>query len=176
MSRPASGGTTTPYRYLEHTADAGIEATGATLEAAFASAADGLAGWLCNRASVGERESRPFDLSAADLESLLVDWLNEVNFAFEVDRIAFRRFEVTEVRGPAALRGPFGRLGAAPQGPPDARKTPGGGPVSLKATGYGEPLDPARHHPGEQVKSVTYHGVKVERTPDGWLARVFLDI
>jgi SHS2 domain-containing protein len=147
MSRPASGGTTTPYRYLEHTADAGIEATGATLEAAFASAADGLAGWLCNRASVGERESRPFDLSAADLESLLVDWLNEVNFAFEVDRFAFRRFRVDELTA-----------------------------TSLKATGYGEPLNPDRHHPGEQVKSVTYHGVKVERSPEGWLARVFLDI
>ena len=94
-----------------------------------------------------EREAREFSVRAADLESLLVDWLNEVNFAFEVGRAAFRRFEVSEITG-----------------------------TSLSATGYGEPLDPARHHPGEQVKSVTYHGVKVEQTPDGWLLRVYLDI
>ncbi len=141
------GGAVTPYKFLEHTADAGIEATGATLEETLASAADGLAGCLCDIRTVRERGSRRFDVTAADTESLLVDWLNEINFAFEVDRFAFRRFRVERIEG-----------------------------ASLHATGYGEPLDPARHHPGEQVKSVTHHGVKVEKTPQGWLARVYLDI
>jgi SHS2 domain-containing protein len=110
---------------------------------------------------VEKREARRFEVAAADLESLLVDWLNEVNFAFEVDRFAFREFHVASVAHPAA--------GAAER---DGTKAG----ASLSATGFGEPLDPQRHHPGEQVKSVTYHGVKIERTPDGWVARVFLDV
>jgi SHS2 domain-containing protein len=113
----------------------------------FAATADGLAAWLCDARAVEVREAREFKISAGDRESLLVDWLNEVNFAFEVERFAFRRFVVHEVTDAA-----------------------------LRATGYGEPLDPARHHPGEQVKSVTYHGVKVEKTAHGWRTRVFLDI
>jgi SHS2 domain-containing protein len=136
-----------PYRYLEHTADAGIEANGATLEETLAAAAEGLAAWLCDASTVRPVESRVFEVHAADLVSVVVDWLNEVNFEFEVGRFAFSRFEVAPLEG-----------------------------ATLKAIGYGEPLDPARHHPGEQVKSVTYHGVKVEQAGGGWTVRVYLDI
>jgi SHS2 domain-containing protein len=162
----AQVGAATPYRYLEHTADAGIEATGATLAEAFAAAADGLAGWLCDARTVAERDTREFAVSAADMESLLVDWLNEVNFAFEVEHFAFRRFEVKE----------FVELELANGGGPAGQADTSRAGASLRAVGYGEPLDPARHHPGEQVKSVTYHGVRIGKTADGWLVRVFLDI
>ena len=29
---------------------------------------------------------------------------------------------------------------------------------------------------GHEVKAITYHGLKVERTDDGWLAEVIVDI
>ncbi len=153
----------TPYTFLEHTADAGIEATGATLHEAFASAADGLAGWLCDSRQVSEVDARHFSVSAPDAESLLVDWLNEVNNAFGVGRFAFCRFEVTDLGGdtrPEHLMHP------------ELVSTG----MNLRAIGFGEPLDPARHVPGAQVKSVTHHGTKISRTTNGWVVRVFLDI
>ena len=39
-----------------------------------------------------------------------------------------------------------------------------------------QPLDPARHSLGNEVKAITYHGLRVEPTADGWLAEVIVDI
>ena len=41
---------------------------------------------------------------------------------------------------------------------------------------YGEPYDPARHVLAHEVKAITYHELKVEKTADGWLAEVIVDI
>ena len=47
---------------------------------------------------------------------------------------------------------------------------------SLSGTAWGEPLDPARHVLSHEVKAITYHGLRVEPTADGWLAEVIVDI
>ena len=41
---------------------------------------------------------------------------------------------------------------------------------------WGEPLDPDRHGLGNEVKAVTYHGLRAEATPSGWEAEVILAI
>ena len=46
----------------------------------------------------------------------------------------------------------------------------------LKATAHGEPIDPARHVLDHEVKAITYHGLRVEPTTDGWQAEVIVDI
>jgi len=46
----------------------------------------------------------------------------------------------------------------------------------LKAVAWGEPLEPERHGRSHEVKAITYHELKVERTADGWLAEVIVDI
>lgn len=136
-----------PYRYLEHTADIGVSATGETLAEVFESAAEGLAALLCGADKVRELESRPLSVQAPDLASLLVEWLNEVNFQFEAGHFAFRRFRVTAISE-----------------------------TRLSATGFGEPFDPRRHRVGEQVKAATYHGLSVEQRNGHWNLQVILDV
>ncbi len=46
----------------------------------------------------------------------------------------------------------------------------------LEAAAWGEPMDPSRHELNHEVKAITYHGLKVEQTADGWLAEVIVDI
>ena len=47
----------------------------------------------------------------------------------------------------------------------------------LRATAWGEPMDPAKHHPEVEVKGATYTELKVERTPDGrWIAQCVVDV
>jgi SHS2 domain-containing protein len=46
----------------------------------------------------------------------------------------------------------------------------------LSATARGEPLDPGRHSLLHEVKAITYHGLTVEQTDQGWLAEVIVDI
>ena len=50
------------------------------------------------------------------------------------------------------------------------------GDDGLEGEAWGEPMDPARHEPNHEVKAITYHGLKVEKTADGWLAEVIVDI
>ena len=46
----------------------------------------------------------------------------------------------------------------------------------LAATARGEPIDPARHRLDTEVKAITYHGLKVERSGGGWLAEIIVDL
>ncbi len=46
----------------------------------------------------------------------------------------------------------------------------------LTGVAWGEPLDHTRHELAHEVKAITYHGLRVERTADGWLAEVIVDI
>jgi SHS2 domain-containing protein len=47
---------------------------------------------------------------------------------------------------------------------------------TLQATAWGERLDPERHHPRVDVKAVTLHQFRLEKTGQGWEAFVILDI
>jgi SHS2 domain-containing protein len=37
-------------------------------------------------------------------------------------------------------------------------------------------MDESRHEMDHEVKAITYHGLKVEQTADGWYAEVIVDI
>jgi SHS2 domain-containing protein len=48
--------------------------------------------------------------------------------------------------------------------------------TSLAAVVRGERMDRARHQLRLMVKAVTYHQLALEETPQGWHARVYVDI
>jgi len=72
--------------------------------------------------------------------------LNELLFVFDTEKLLMRDFDV--------------RVGSA----------------GLEATCRTQPLDPARHRMLREVKAITYHRLKVERTEQGWIAEVIVDI
>lgn len=135
------------YEYLDHPADVGIAARGSTQAEVFEAAAEGLAAFLCEPEDVNEREELNIAASAPDRESLLVEWLNEINYLFEVREFAFRTFHIREIDD-----------------------------NNVRGIGRGEPFDPSRHRFGEQVKAATYHELEVRQEENGWRATVLLDI
>ena len=135
------------YSILEHPSDVGIEASGGTMEEAFALAAEGMMSVIVDTATVVPRESRPVVLPAMDEERLLVRWLGEVLYLYDGERFVPARFDVSS----ASTAG-------------------------LRAGAAGEPADPRRHALRLDVKAVTYHGVSVKRSPGLCEVRVFLDI
>jgi SHS2 domain-containing protein len=134
------------FEILEHTADIGIIAYGADLKQAFANAAKGLSSLITDLGGVEERLHRDIELSAADAENLLVDWLNELVFYFDAEGIIFRRFEISQLNN-----------------------------QRLRARGYGEKADSARHELKRGVKAATYHMLKIERDK-GYRIQVLFDI
>lgn len=138
-------------RFLDHTADVGAEITAASLEELFAEAATALLETIVDPGTVRPSLHRSFELAAPDLETLLVDWLGELVYVFEVDRQLFADAEVTVNEGEAGPR--------------------------LAAVARGEPYDPDRHPVRVLVKAVTHHALEVACRPDGtWFARVIFDI
>lgn len=122
------------FRFIAHTADTGLVATGKNLAEAFANAAAGMFSIIVDRRTVKERETRVIELQEADGEALLFAWLNELIYLFDVDHLLFRRFTLEEF---------------------DEK--------NLKARGYGEKYDPARHELKIGIKSATYHMLAVDR-------------
>jgi SHS2 domain-containing protein len=77
---------------------------------------------------------------------LLFDWLNELLYVYETQRVVLVEFDVR-----------FRNDG-------------------LTATARGEHIDPSRHELDHEVKAITYHGLRVVCEHDHWLAEVIVDI
>lgn len=140
------------FETFSHTADLGLRVRAATREELFAEAARGLFSVLvANPEAVRPVEEIQVQLDAEsldaeDLEFLLFDWLNELLYRFDTEHVLFSQFAVS----------------LADNG--------------LEATCRGEKIDASRHEMDHEVKAITYHGLKVEPTGDGWLAEVIVDI
>lgn len=138
------------FRHLEHTADLALAVEAASLEELFA---DSLRGFTdCVTALERVRPQRRYRLAAVApaLDQLLVAWLEEALFAFEVRGEVFRQ---------ARAR---------------VRRTGEG--WSVRGEARGEPWDPERHPFKVAIKAVTYHRLCLEQRGSRWLARVVFDI
>ena len=143
-----TGGPGDKFRFLEHTADMGMEVAGKTLEELFIHAADGLREMIFGKVSAvpGDREER-IALEGEDVEELLVCWLNELLFLFET-----RRFI------PLVCR--MERIGTE----------------GLRATVGGTTFAEGRFRVLREVKAVTYHRLTVRKMNQGWQASLYVDL
>jgi SHS2 domain-containing protein len=104
------------FELLEHTADVGVRARGATLEAVFEQATLGLAEVL-GAWRPGKGEPVAVEVTAGDLGGLLVDWLNEVLWLQEARQAAVAAVRVERAGdGLAAGTVAFSAAGPPPDG------------------------------------------------------------
>jgi SHS2 domain-containing protein len=142
-----------PYKYLEDvgTADIAFEATGRDLPELFTVAADAMTNVMIeNLEAIQPRETRQFQLNNEKIDMLLFDFLQELIYLKDADRLLLRIRQ-------AQIREKDGHY-------------------FLEATVVGEPLDAVRHHQRADVKAVTLHQFQVAETDGGWKATVILDI
>jgi SHS2 domain-containing protein len=139
--------TTPEFEYFDHVADVGIRIRAATFEELLSTAARALAGWI------GPAPEGPDDrvvevvVEAEDQGGLLVRWLQEVLFRFQVERFYFTGTGYLTVEGNTARSQLLGRS----WGDRDAASF-------------------------QEVKAVTYHQIEVSRTGAFWQASVILDL
>jgi SHS2 domain-containing protein len=135
------------HEHFEHTADLGLRIRAADLETLFVEAAQALfAAIVEDLGTVQPLRRVEVTLAAEETEYLLFDWLKTLLYHFDVEHLLFGKFEVRINRG------------------------------ALTGVAWGEPLDRSRHALEHEVKAITYHALRVDRTPDGWLAEVIVDI
>jgi SHS2 domain-containing protein len=141
------------YHFLEEigTADIAFEATGRDLAELFSDAADATMNVMIdNLDAIEPRETRHIELSNDKIDMLLFDFLQELIYFKDAERLLLR---VRHVRIDEKDK-----------------------KYLLEAEATGETLDAARHHQRADVKAVTLHDFSVEKEGGGWKARVLLDI
>lgn len=142
-----SGEVERTFEIINHTADVGIIAYGANIKQAFANAALALFSLITEPKDIEERLQRDLEITAEDEPALLVEWLNELIYLFDVEYILFNRFEIDSLT-----------------------KT------QLKARCYGEKIRPQWHKLKTGVKAATYHMLKIDKNGGGYKIRVIFDI
>jgi SHS2 domain-containing protein len=85
------------FEEVEHTADIAMRVWGRDLTELFANAAYGMACMLTDVENVVPVSETTIELEAEDVEILLVDWLSELLFLGERDRLVFTRFDGLQV-------------------------------------------------------------------------------
>ena len=85
------------FEIIDHTADIGIIAYGADLKQVFANAAFGLFSLMADLDDIKENTQREIELSTEDEDFLLVEWLNELIYIFDVEHVIFKRFEIDDL-------------------------------------------------------------------------------
>lgn len=135
------------YETFDHTADLGLRIRAADLHTLFAEAATALFSIIVeDLQSVRPLQQVEVRLTGTDREYLLFDWLKGLLYHFDAEHLLFSHFEV--------------QVGAE----------------GLVGTARGEPLDRDRHVLDHEVKAITYHGLSVAQTADGWQAELIVDI
>ncbi|MBX9680383.1 MAG: archease [Gemmataceae bacterium] len=135
------------FEHFEHTADLGLRMEAATLDELFVDAARALfAAVVTNLETVRPTVRIEVTLAADQVDYLLFDWLKTLLYRFDVEHLLFGKFEV--------------QVDAA----------------GMKGVAWGEPIDAARHALEHEIKAITYHGLQVRQTAEGWEAEVIVDI
>jgi SHS2 domain-containing protein len=142
---------TTPcWEHFDHKADIGVRGHGATPADAFVQAAVAMTAVVADPDAIEPSETVAVECRAADLEYLLVEWLDAVVFEMATRAMLFARFDVAIESGPGEYR--------------------------LHGRMHGERVDRARHQPAVEVKGATLTELAVAERDGVWTAQCVVDV
>ena len=132
---------------IEHTADVGYKLFAPTAAELFEVAGRALFSTITNLDSIKADFSKSISVAADDQESLLVAWLSELNYRFLVEHELFSEFIINSLT-----------------------------PNSIEAVVRGEKIDQTKHDIFTEIKAVTYHGIYIRQSAEGWEAQIIFDV
>ena len=136
-----------PYEIIDHTADLGIVVKGGSIKELFVNAANAMTDLMVKADISGKGAKRKLIVEGEDLPDLMVRWLSEILYLFNGEQILVSAIEISSIS-----------------------------PTRLQSKLSVTSLNKGRHEILREIKAVTYHQIAVEKTPDGWEARVIFDI
>jgi len=139
------------FKYLDNiaTADAAFEVEAPDLSQLFQEAAEATFAIMADLSAIKPASHKAVKLSADKIDQLLFDWLSELVYLKDKDKIIFSQFEV------------------------DIKKNK---EYKLIAKVWGEPIDLTKQDLKADVKAITYYQFKVEQRGAGWYAMIVVDI
>jgi SHS2 domain-containing protein len=135
------------FEFVAHTADIKVAIEARDLDELFADATELVRQLLVGPSPVRETQTSTIEITASDTTQVLLDYLRELLYRFEVEGFVASRVELTRAT-----------------------------PTALSAVMHGEQFDPERHETQPEVKAVTQHELEVAREGTGWHAEVLFDV
>ncbi len=145
------------FQEIEHTADWALRVRGDDLPSLFQAAARGMFSLLTDLTQVANTSRETVELEALDLETLLIDWLNELLYRVEGTNVVYTHFAIEDLDAGAS-----GSTKPAEQATPaKLRATVGGGPAPT--------LD-------KTIKAATFSGLHITRNKHGYTTEIVFDV
>lgn len=140
------------YKFLEEVAIADIayEAYGKDLAELFTNSAEALFETMAKIKTVEPLEKRKIALESKKIEGLLYDFLSEIVYLKDRDSLVFRESDLEIIQSNDKYH--------------------------LTATIYGDTINAEEQTLGADVKAITLHMFKIEKTSAGYKSTVVLDI
>jgi SHS2 domain-containing protein len=135
------------FEITDHTADVGIIAYGTDIEELFRNAALALFSLITEPKTIEDRLHFKLKVSSADIDTLLVEWLNELIYLFDAQHLLFNRCDIESLAD-----------------------------NELNAICHGEGFDPMKHKIRRGIKAATYHMLRLDKNNGGYKAQIILDI
>ncbi|MFC1571351.1 archease [Candidatus Margulisiibacteriota bacterium] len=122
------------FKSLDHPSDIGIVAYGQDNKEIFANAAYGMFSLMANLDGVADEEKYKIKINSDDLDSLLINWLNELIFYQDTKKVLLKEFKIKKL---------------------DKNK--------LEAEVSGEEIDEERHFIYRPIKAATYNQLQIDK-------------
>ena len=135
------------YRILNRASDLVIKIFGKSQAELFANSAFALFDLMTEVDKVEVQEHLLLEVEGVDRDDLMVNWMRELLYLFQVSGYLLKDFQVREARDN------FVR-----------------GEVS------GEKFDPDRHELRREIRSIAYHQSRMEKTGDQWTAQMIFEL
>jgi len=135
------------YQIIDHTADLGIIVKGPDVKSLFILAAQAMTDLMVKGDISKKIATRDVLIEGEDFPDLMVRWLGEILYLFEGENFIVHSIEIKSIS-----------------------------PIQLKSTLSLTGFEPEYHEVLREIKAVTYHQISVDKTEDGWEARVIFDI
>jgi SHS2 domain-containing protein len=139
------------FREIEHTADTGIEVWGENLNTLFLNAAKGMYSLIFNPDKIISDDYFKFSLSEENLEDLLVSFLSELNYYIFFKKVFFTQFQNINIKQKENV-------------------------YYLFCSGQILNVPIEQEDQLMEIKSVTYHQLKIIRQGKNYYTRIIFDI
>lgn len=120
------------FKFIEHTADVGVESYGNNLKETFENAALGMFEIMTDTKKVEEKTRKIIVAKGEDRKSLLYDFLEQFLIIHDAENLIFTRVVINKI-----------------------------GDNQIEAEVFGEEFDSKKHEDRTQVKAITYHDMMV---------------
>ena len=135
------------YRLTRNQSELAVRVVGDSQADLFANSATALFDVMADIEKIEIKERIPLEVEGTDRDDLMVNWMRELLYLYQVSGYLLKEFKIQEVKD-----------------------------IIVKAEVCGEKIDPDRHEIKQEIGAVAFHKSRMEKTGNQWTAHLIFEI